>query len=136
MHPYSSFLTNNRRAHSSAAFSYSPKHYVHNISVVHIDGGEGGIRRLRRSVRNGRPALPAVRLPWPPLLTGLSPRCIQHCGRSAPPLLPASWRSGLNLFFSTKKRPQMRSLFRGGEGGIRNRSSASHCLRSTLRNAA
>ena len=32
-----------RRAVSSAAFLYQ-KHYVHNISVVHVDGGEGGIR--------------------------------------------------------------------------------------------
>ena len=38
--------------------------------------------------------------------------------------------SSLLLLCSTKKRPQMRSLFRGGEGGIRNRSSASACLRS------
>ena len=24
--------------------NFLPKHYVHNITVVHIDGGEGGIR--------------------------------------------------------------------------------------------
>ena len=24
----------------------SKKHYVHNITVVHVDGGEGGIRTL------------------------------------------------------------------------------------------
>ena len=38
------------------------------------------------TVRNGRVALPQERLPSASLLTGLPPRCIPHCGRSAPPL--------------------------------------------------
>ncbi|MBQ3574149.1 MAG: hypothetical protein IJA26_00635, partial [Clostridia bacterium] len=37
------------------------------------------------------------------MLAGLSPRCIPHCGRSASPLAPASWREDSNLFFNTKK---------------------------------
>ena len=38
------------------------------------------------TVRNGRAVSPQGRLPSAPLLTGLPPRCIPHCGRSAPPL--------------------------------------------------
>ncbi len=50
-----------------------------------------GIRQLpifpanASTVRKGRAASPQERLPSAPLLTGLPPRCIPHCGRSAPP---------------------------------------------------
>ena len=72
------------------------------------------------TVRNGRVALPQERLPSAPLLTGLPPRCIPHCGRSAPPLSKgAFWLMRFQAFnalssvvrirkpleFTTPKRP-------------------------------
>ena len=70
--------------------------------VVHVDGGEGGIRPAALGQCRRQPGELKNHS-----LDGFS----RH--RRAVPF------SSLLLLCSTKKRPQMRSLFRGGEGGIR-----------------
>jgi len=87
----------------SSPLIFLQKHYVHNITVVHVDGGEGGVRA---------PALGQCRR-QPGALKNHSPDGF------SPPHAPAAPFSSLLLLCNTKKRPLMRSLFRGREGGIR-----------------